>query len=57
MTRPDFTWDEEASAAYLDLSPETSHRWNKRPVTLDAGITVVIDEDEDGEIVGLEILL
>ena len=50
-----FSYDEEARAMYINLSPEPKdkHRINGYPESA----TVIFDHNEDGEVVGVEILL
>lgn len=50
-----FTYDEEANAMYVDLSTyyKDKHRINEDPKPA----TIIFDHNNDGEIVGIEILL
>lgn len=56
MTKPDLSWDEEAKAGYIDLEPHCLNRYNRQPIVAD-GMTFIVDEDEEGNIVGIEVLL
>lgn len=55
MTNPTFTWDDEAQAGYLrlrDIRPgEIS-----RTLIVDADESVLLDLDQDGRVLGVEIL-
>jgi len=55
MIRPELSWDEEAKAGYVDLVPECLHRWNRQPIEAD-GVTLIVDEDDEGNIVGIEVI-
>lgn len=57
MTKPVWSWDQEVGGAgYIDIVPECMHRWNRKPIEAD-GVTFIVDEDDKGNIVGVEVLL
>lgn len=57
MAEPVWSWDQEVDGAgYIDIVPECMHRWNREPIEAE-GVTFIVDEDENGNIVGIEVLL
>jgi uncharacterized protein YuzE len=52
---PDWEWDTEAGAGYLDIDPDCKDRLTET-VSDDGKTQILIDRDRDGMVVGIEVL-
>ena len=54
---PQWTWDEEAEAGYIDFNPDYTGRRRTKTVTVNTAFTLLADFNGDGDIVGVEVML
>lgn len=54
MSEPSFTWDPETNTGYLKIKPEIEDNGVVRTVHADA--RVLLDYDDQGRVIGVEVL-
>lgn len=54
---PEWKWDHEAQAGYIDFYPEYKGKRSSRILNPSVPVSILLDCDEDGVLVGIEVLV